>query len=253
MQRGPLVSATESAPLEPETEGGSASPGPDATTIAHAYLRAEILSGRLSPGGIVNQVHVARQLAISRGPLREALRLLENEGLVISEQNRRSRVSPLTAVDAEELYCLRCANEALAVLVSVPSLTSGDIEQMRSALARMNTADAEGDPVAWEEAHLDFHSTSMSRSSGRVRRLAEELREHAARYVHLYYGVATDRGPTRREHEELLAACEAKDGERAAQVITRHLGHIGLGVLTYIDPRYEPVALRRTLRFALAD
>lgn len=247
------MNATESAALEQDTEADSAPPGPDATSTAHAYLRGEILSGRMPSGGIVNQVHVARELKISRGPLREALRLLENEGLVISEQNRRSRVAPLTASDAEELYCLRCANEALAVLVSVPLMTSEDVDQMRAALARMNEADAEGNATAWEEAHLDFHSTSMSRSSGRVRRLAEELREHAARYVHLYYGAASDRGPTKREHEELLAACEAKDGERAAHVVTRHLGHIGLGVLTFIDPRYEPVALRRTLRFAMPD
>jgi len=247
------LSTIGSATLVPGADESPLPAAPDATATAHAYLRGEILSGRLAPGGIVNQVHVARALKISRGPLREALRLLENEGLVISEQNRRSRVSPLTATDAEELYCLRCGNEALAVLVGVPLMTPEDVEQMRSAFARMNDADAEGNPSAWEEAHLDFHSTSMSRSSGRIRRLAEELREHAARYVHLYYGAATDRGPTRREHEELLAACESGDGERAAEVVTRHLGHIGLGVLTYIDPRYEPVALRRTLRNALPE
>ncbi|MGY2876166.1 DNA-binding GntR family transcriptional regulator [Marmoricola sp. URHA0025 HA25] len=247
------MSATESATLAPGAEERPPAAAPDATATAHAYLRGEILSGRMAPGGIVNQVHVARALKISRGPLREALRLLENEGLVISEQNRRSRVSPLTATDAEELYCLRCVNEALAVLVSAPLMTPEDVEHMRSAFARMDDADAEGNPAAWEKAHLDFHSTSMSRSSGRIRRLAEELREHAARYVHLYYGVATDRGPTRREHEEILAACEAGDGERAAEVVTRHLGHIGLGVLTYIDPRYEPIALRRTLRNALPE
>lgn len=247
------MSTTDSATLEPDADARSVPPGPDATATAHAYLRDEILSGRLAPGGIVNQVHVARALKISRGPLREALRLLENEGLVISEQNRRSRVAPLTATDAEELYCLRCGNEALAVLVSVPLMTPEDVQQMRSAFARMNDADSEGNPAAWERAHLEFHSTSMSRSSGRVRRLAEELREHAARYVHLYYGAAPDRGPTRREHEELLDACESGDGERAAEVVTRHLGHIGLGVLTYIDPRYEPSALRRTLRNALPE
>lgn len=246
------MSAIESAAtLAPDVDDGLPPAAPDATATAHAYLRGEILAGRLAPGAIVNQVHVARALKISRGPLREALRLLENEGLVISEQNRRSRVSPLTATDAEELYCLRCGNESLAVLISVPLMTPEDLVLMRSAFARMSDADVEGNPAAWEEAHMDFHSTAMSRSSGRIRRLAEELREHAARYVHLYYGAATDRGPTRREHEELLAACEAGDGERAAEVVTRHLGHIGLGVLTYIDPRYEPSALRRTLRNAL--
>jgi DNA-binding GntR family transcriptional regulator len=247
------LSAIESATLVPGAEDGPLLAAPDATTAAHTYLRDEILSGRLPPGGIVNQVHVARALKISRGPLREALRLLENEGLVISEQYRRSRVAPLTATHAEELYCLRCVNEALAVLISVPLMTLEDVELMRSAFARMEDADAEGNTAAWEEAHLDFHSMSMSRSSGRVRRLAEELREHAARYVHLYYGAATDRGPSRREHEELLAACESGDAEGAAEVVTRHLGHIGLGVLTYIDPRYEPSALRRTLRNALPE
>jgi DNA-binding GntR family transcriptional regulator len=236
----------------PDAEG--AVTAPDATASAHAYLRDEILSGRLDPGSFVNQVHVARQLKISRGPLREALRLLENEGLVVSEQNRRSRVAPLTAADAEDLYCLRSVTEALAIRISAPLLTPDDIAGMREAFDAMNGAEAASDVPAWQEAHRRFHSTSIVRSRGRVNRLAEELREHAARYVQLYYGVLTNRGPTdnvKREHEEILEACMLHDGDSAAALLTKHLGHTGLGVLTYIDPLYEPIALRSVLRHAL--
>ena len=239
-----------------ETDSEGTVTAPDATANAHAFLRDEILTGRLEPGSIVNQVHVARQLEISRGPLREALRLLENEGLVVSEQNRRSRVAPLTAADAEELYCLRSVTEALAIRISVPLLTPGDIDSMREAFDAMNRAESAGDVPGWQEAHRRFHSTSIVRSRGRVNKLAEELREHAARYVQLYYGVLTNRGPNdhaKREHEEILEACTLHDGDSAAAVLTKHLGHTGLGVLTYIDPLYEPIALRSVLRHALAS
>jgi GntR family transcriptional regulator, rspAB operon transcriptional repressor len=71
----------------------------------HAYeqLRSKILLGELAPGATFSQVQLASQLGISRTPLREAVRLLQTEGLLDSEPNRRVRVSPLTTEDFEDL------------------------------------------------------------------------------------------------------------------------------------------------------
>src|ERR1700745_1309753 len=94
--------------------------------LVHAPLRAAILRGELPAGQTTSQVSLARDLDVGRTPLREALRMLQREGLVVSEPNRRVRIAALSATDAEELYVMRIALEAVAVRITVPTLTSTD-------------------------------------------------------------------------------------------------------------------------------
>src|SRR5271168_3489554 len=85
------------------------------TEIVHSWLRDHILRGELAPGTIISEAELARQFELSRGPVREALRMLEREGLVDGEKNRRPRVSPFSFDDLEGLYALRITNEAFAL------------------------------------------------------------------------------------------------------------------------------------------
>jgi len=232
-----------------EPEEQSLDAGRDATALAYLRIREDILAGRAAPGSYLNQVHIARDLAISRGPLREALRRLENEGLVVSEKNRRSRVSELSASDAEQLYALRCVNERLAIELSVPQLTNDDIQQMEAALKSMRDSDR-SDEDAWEAAHEAFHQLALSRAPSRIYATVHELREHAGRYIRLLH--ITNAHPlAAAQHEELLTACRNADAGGAAQIVTAHLAHTAFGVLTYIDPLYEPAALRQVMRRVL--
>src|SRR5688572_20431148 len=77
------------------------------TMPVYRHLRRAILSGELAPSAVVSQVQLAAKYGISRAPVREALRLLQNEGLVLATHNRRMRIAPLTVEGLEELYALR--------------------------------------------------------------------------------------------------------------------------------------------------
>src|SRR3954453_21679610 len=85
--------------------------------------REAILRGEIPAGQATSQNTLARNLGAGRTPVREALRLLQREGLVLSEPNPRVRIAELSAPDAEELYVMRIALEAVAIRITVPTLT----------------------------------------------------------------------------------------------------------------------------------
>src|SRR5207244_5260841 len=99
------------------------------TEVVHARLRDGIVRGEFDPRVPISQVQLARRLGVSRTPLREALRMLQREGLIDSEPNRRVRVAPLSVSDLEQLYAARVVVEALALRLSAPHFTEVDMEE----------------------------------------------------------------------------------------------------------------------------
>lgn len=97
------------------------------TDDVYERVRGAILDGELAAGTVMSQVALAEELGISRTPLREALRLLQGEGLIEAEPNRRVRVAPMTASDMEELCVMRVTLEAEARRLSVPMLAPEDL------------------------------------------------------------------------------------------------------------------------------
>ncbi len=97
----------------------------------HERLRAAILRGEIPAGAATSQAALAKELDAGRTPLREALRMLQREGLVISEPNRRVRIAELSGDDAEELYIMRITLEAVAIRITVPTLDLGRLRRAR--------------------------------------------------------------------------------------------------------------------------
>ena len=105
--------------------------------LVHDQLREQILTGVLAPGLVVSQVQLARELGVSRTPLREAVRMLQREGLVAGEANRMIRIASFSIADVEELYAVRIANEALGIRLTVPKLTATDDAALHQSLEDM--------------------------------------------------------------------------------------------------------------------
>jgi DNA-binding GntR family transcriptional regulator len=229
----------------------------DNTATIHRELRAAILQGRVPPGAELSQVKIAEDFGVSRGPVREALRLLEREGLVEAELNRRVRVTPLSPDDLEELYALRIVNEAFGIRTSVPHLTGeelaslhADIEEM-SALAHIDVSKWEAGVSEWEAVHRRFHHSLVAYSGTRIVRLIDQLYDHAERYRMAYVA----QGPRawsqgEAEHREIVAACEARDPAEAAAALARHLARTASSVLMQVAPDHEPSVVRSAVRAA---
>src|SRR5258706_10117714 len=98
--------------------------------VVHNHIRTAIVHGELEPGSSVSLAHLARVFDAGRTPLREALRMLQGEGLVIAIPNRKVRIAPLTAEDFEEISIARLALEAVSFRITVPTPTSADFSAL---------------------------------------------------------------------------------------------------------------------------
>lgn len=222
--------------------------------LVYARLREAILHGRLEAGLVVSQVQLARELGVSRTPLREAVRMLQREGLVSGEANRMVQVAPFSIEDVEELYAVRIANEALGIQLTVPNMSADDDRWLEESLRELAKFASEGDVDAWEQRHRAFHTHLVRGGRKRLCTMLSELYDHAERYRRLYITAeprAMSIGAV--EHEAIVEACHARDAAGAGAELARHLSRTALTALMQIAPEHEPAIVRRTLRIVLGS
>jgi DNA-binding GntR family transcriptional regulator len=128
-------------------------------------LREAILGGELMPGERIVESRIARQLGISQAPVREALALLERQGLVVKVNHRGAFVSRLHARELRELFTLRAVLDAFSARLAAERASDADIERLRSLLVRMRTAEEARDLASLTESHLQLHE-AIYRLSG---------------------------------------------------------------------------------------
>jgi GntR family transcriptional regulator, rspAB operon transcriptional repressor len=223
---------------------------------AHQLVREAILSGRFPPGSHTTQVAIGRELGLGRTPLREALRMLERDGLIELEPNQRIRIAPLSVGDVEELYAMRIALETLAICKTVQTFSQADIAELeRLCEVASDEGDAhEGAETARAEraqaAHDAFHARFTAGAGGRLSAAIDQLTDHAERYrlVNLLPSSYGDRDETRRE---MLAAAIERDGNRAASVFGAHCVRRAHELIAELSPDATPalyeIALERSL------
>jgi DNA-binding GntR family transcriptional regulator len=222
----------------------------DMTWTVYSSLRDSILNGALTPGQSLSQVQLASQLGVSRGPLREAVRMLQREGLVEAELNRRGRVSSFSIDDLEQLYAMRIVFESLALRINVPRFSKRDIDTLRGCIRRMEEL-AGHDLRHWQATDREFHFTLVAHTGDRLLRTIRELYDHADRYRLLYIkGVPRALSIAADEHRNILDACVAGDSALAAGQLARHLARTALTVLTHHAPEHDPTTVRAAIRLA---
>ena len=129
-------------------------------------LREKIIRGELPPGTQLLQIDLAAQLGVSRTPLREAFRILENDGLLkTSNNNRTVEVVTFTAADLRDMYEIREVVDGLAArLTAARGLSTDEEAQARRLLAEMSRTSKPHDPLGRTEAHAAFHSFFLEHS-----------------------------------------------------------------------------------------
>lgn len=213
------------------------------TEDVYERVRAAILDGELAAGAVMSQVALAEELGISRTPLREALRMLQSEGLVEGEPNRRVRVAPMTARDLEELCVMRVTLEAEAIRLSVEKMTSEDIARLEAHMAMMAHFAEQRDYRRWNVPHERFHRALTEHAGERVNAILRQMFDHAERYRRLHIGQGPSAWAT-PQHRDILDACKAGDRDRAGALLAGHLARTGLEVSELLDPGYAPELLR---------
>jgi DNA-binding GntR family transcriptional regulator len=184
-----------------------------------AALRDAILSGRLVPGERLAQAELAGQLGVSRIPLRDALRRLEEEALVRIDGRRGAWVTALTTRDIAEVYELRIMLEGRCIRHAVENLWSE--EAPRAAVLELSRQMDEADHDAMEgrAARREFYDVLYSHAGRpRMHRLIMQLRDNVGRY-HLLQ----DTDLSHAAHSKVRHCIENGDRDGAARAVTTHL------------------------------
>ncbi len=234
---------TASAEVDASEDGSSS------LEVAYELTRRAILHADLKPGTVISQVKLAQRIGVSRTPLREALRLLQREGLVEAEHNRRVRIAAMSVDDLQELYALRITIEAMAIRVSIPFMTNEDFDTLSKHLACMHELqDATVDE--WEIPHREFHRRLVRYSGERIQRTIEELSDHAERYRRAFISQMRGRGwnASSEEHSRILACCKERNVGDASAALARHLARTPLTVMMHEAPEHEPALVRAAVR-----
>jgi DNA-binding GntR family transcriptional regulator len=219
----------------------------------HAYLRECILDGTLTPGTKLSQVTLAEQLGISRTPLREVLRMLQEEGLVEIEPNQRTRVAGLDPQELDDTYACRILMETLALSMTMSTFGAAGRKDARRLLTAMRRAAKTGDFTAWFAAHTDYHRLITGGAGEVLARQLGAFADRTTRYIRIYqlsdpnsWQAAGD-----IEHEQILEAVIAGDEQGALNGMAHHLARTALRVLADCAPEYRPSAVPRAV--ALID
>lgn len=189
--------------------------------IAHE-LRVMIVTGQMPPGARLVEDGLSAQFDVSRGPIRDALRLLENEGLVVA-QRRGVAVAGLTSTDVDELYSLREALEMLALRESMRR-DGVDWSILEEPLSDLRSAADEGSAAAFAAADLEFHSRLYVLSGHR--RLQSNWAQHRPIF-HVLLEASNaqdvDLHPSAEAHADLLRVFRSGNVEEAASLLSEHL------------------------------
>jgi DNA-binding GntR family transcriptional regulator len=195
---------------------------------AYATLLDAIVSGDLPPGHRLRDQELAGQLGVSRTPVREALRRLEDEGLVESGRNSYTRVAPVRADRIADAFPVVAALHGLATRLGVPALTPDDIAEMERHDAERTAALRRGDVVAAIAADDRIHDV-LVRASGNheIRRLLERVMPHIRRLDLIHFTQLANQADFDDGHAEIREACRRGDAWAAAQLVERSFLRLG--------------------------
>ncbi len=194
---------------------------PTASDVILKYLRSAIVTGALAEGAPVRQDDVARLFNVSKIPVREALKQLEAEGFVTFQRNRGATVASLSEPEIVQVFEVRAILESNAVRLSVPLMTEAHFERSERA------ADAfarEPDVSAWADLNWEFHASLYAAAERPyMLQLIRTVNDRIERYLRVQLTVSGGHARAVHEHAEILAACRARDAERAAAMVFDHI------------------------------
>jgi phosphonate utilization transcriptional regulator len=215
------------------------------TTVVLRELRRQIVSGELASGAKLNEAEIAASLRVSRGPVREAFRALEQSGLVRTEKNRGVFVRQLSLQEADEIYEVRAALDGLIGRLAAQRIRPAELQRLREIVKRMHAAGRTRDVDAYFPLNIEFHDL-LAEAAGNAalqdnyQRVVNQLnlfrRETLARNAE-HIPVST------RDHEAIVNAVAQGDGAEAERLLFEHV----------IDSRERLHAALRSPRAATAS
>lgn len=187
-------------------------------------LREAIIHGEFEPGAKISEKDLCDRFGVSRTPVREALKILATEGLVQLTQNRGASVTQLTRQDIRDAFPVMAALEALSGELAAKTATDAQIMRMRDLQAEMRAMFEKGDRKGYFAINEEIHQLILQAAGNAV--LVRMIRSVSAQVRRARYRANLSRerwAAAVDEHDEILAAFEARDSKRLARLLKTHL------------------------------
>ena len=196
---------------------------PSLTSVVLEELERMILSGELSPGEPINEKALAERMSVSRGPIREACRRLEQAGLVEIIVNRGVFVRKLSPEDAAELCDIRAVLSGYAGRLLAKHVTADQMTELTEAVLRMEALAEKGDVGGFYTLNAAFHETLFEfAGNARLARMYAALSKELHLFRWRALMISANLGKSVTEHREILAALETRHAARAAKAMEMH-------------------------------
>ncbi|GLU27061.1 GntR family transcriptional regulator [Brucella sp. NBRC 12950] len=187
-------------------------------------LRERIYAGVYAPGAILRQEHIAAEFGISRTPLREALRVLERDGLVIHLPGRGVRVASADLTRLIDAYAVREVLDGVAARFAAERATDEDIAKLRAHVAGQATVVDQWDPKAYTQTNVDFHMAVMDAAGNASLIAFVPLLRMTSQVFAPSFSLSVDRARDAiREHGAIVEAIASRDGEEAERLARSHI------------------------------
>ncbi len=192
--------------------------------VVFITLRKAILRGTLKPRERLMEVSLAKKLGVSRTPVREAIRMLEHEGLVTMIPRRGAEVAGITEKGVRDVLEVRKALELLAIELACERMSDEEVAELESAMIAFRNAVDKSDPMAIAKADEVYHDI-IFRSTGneKLMLLINNLREQMYRYRLEYIKDADKRNLLLIEHENILRALKSRNLDEARRIVGEHI------------------------------
>ena len=194
--------------------------------VVFQTLREAILRGNIKPGERLMEIQLSQQLGVSRTPVREAIRMLELEGLVNMTPRKGAAVAAISEKSLRDVLEVRCSLEELSVRLACERMSWDQFEQLRMANVKFAQT-AEGEDITeiakTDEAYHDiiYYSTN----NDKLILLLNQLREQMYRYRVEHIKIKERRSMLIREHQEIIDALRERDSQTAVLVMRRHINN----------------------------
>lgn len=187
-------------------------------------LRDAIIAGRLKPGERIRERELVSLLGVSRSPLREAIRILETEGLITSLAHRGARVSELSAVDLHDMLDVRIMLECFAARLFIERLDEAVLRAMEEQVERSRAPGYRVDLQENFDLGLEFHDLLVGACGNRkVVQMHENLKRHQTRYQHFAFARLGRDLRALDEHALMVAMLRARDLGAVERLMRAHL------------------------------
>lgn len=199
-------------------------------------LRQAILTGELKPGERLMEIHLADRLGVSRTPIREAIRKLELEGLVVMIPRKGAQVARITEKNLKDVLEVRRALDILAVQLACQRMTEADKAELKAACEEFADIVKNNNTKDITEADVHFHDIiNKSTGNDRLIQLVNNLAEQMYRYRLEYIKDASYHHRLVEEHEEIYTAIVNRDEERAAKAAVLHVDNQERTILKHLN------------------